>query len=125
MNGEELRKALYEEKDIVNRIRMARQNIDKLLAWQASSLLFDCLKEIQQLEAQLKEHEWISVEEKPEIGKPVLCEFEHWYSKNKYYQVLVYVNEDDCSWRVFDIGYMDEMSHDYNITKWQNITPPQ
>ena len=68
---------------------------------------------------------WISVEDRlPDCGEIVLGALQHWDTKNYYYDVIEKVDEDDCSWRVWDIGYQSEVSHDYDITHWMPLPSP-
>ena len=83
--------------------------------------------DVKDLESKLqRESEWVSVDDRlPKFGKPVLGCFKHWNTSTKYYQTIVRVSEDDCTWKIWDIEYMDEISHDYNVTHWKPITPPE
>ena len=56
---------------------------------------------------------------KPENNNPVLAVVEHYRTKNKYYAILIKVEEDDCEWRCFDTDtYKPELSHNFDVIKW-------
>lgn len=70
--------------------------------------------------------EWISVDDRlPEKNALALCCFHHWNKKKDRMAVLVYVNDDEYNWKVWDLGsYMDELSHDYTVTHWMPLPKP-
>ena len=70
--------------------------------------------------------EWISVKDRlPENSMPVLCNFRHWNIQKDRQNVLIYVDEDDCDWRVWDLGdYKAELSHSYDVTHWMPLPDP-
>jgi hypothetical protein len=53
----------------------------------------------------------------PEIGVPVLCRLQHWFTKNIREYVLKRVEEDDVSWRTCDDN--SELSYDWNVIEWR------
>jgi hypothetical protein len=67
--------------------------------------------------------EWVPVAERlPNVNTSVLCMVEHCATKNRKKLVLVYVEEDDCSWRVDDFGgCLAKLSYDFNITHWMSL----
>lgn len=70
--------------------------------------------------------DWIKYSDRlPESGVPVLCNFKHWHANKDRQDVLVRVEEDDCLWRVWDLGeYQDELSHEFNVTHWMPLPAP-
>lgn len=70
--------------------------------------------------------DWISVKKRlPKEHEPVLCCFSHWNVNVPRQTVMVHINEDDCSWRVWDLGdYYPELSYDFNVTHWMPLPEP-
>ena len=61
---------------------------------------------------------WVKVSDSlPAINVPVLCKLQHWHTKNIQEHLLIYVNEDDVSWRTSDDH--SELSYDYNVIEWK------
>ncbi len=69
---------------------------------------------------------WINAKDiRPEDGEAVLGCLHHWNTKINRKAVLIYVNESDCSWRIWGFGgYNPELSHDYTVTHWMPLPEP-
>jgi len=66
----------------------------------------------------MKNEKWIDWRKRfPEEGKPVWCKLQHWHTKGIHYAWLIYVKEDDCSWRTADDR--SEISYDWNVLCWK------
>ena len=85
------------------------------------------ISELNDLISELEATQWISVDYKNMIINEndwVLAKLQHWQTDNIIYQVLVYVNEDDCTWKVLDGGeYLSELSYDWDVIAYQYIIP--
>lgn len=57
----------------------------------------------------------------PEAGQVVSAKIQHWRTKGIKECKLVYVNEDDCSWRTEDD--LSELDYNWNVVVWMLTNP--
>ena len=68
---------------------------------------------------------WTSVEKGlPEPHKKVRAIVQHFQTRKRHEVHAFRVDEDDCLWRVWDLGYSAELAHEWNVIYWMPLPRP-